>query len=81
MDGKREESAAKGVNGQSFGQTLFEFKVFSFTQKSGQILDNLKFVQIRITSLTFKWKYWAISLIQKVTTAWEIVRTRCIGKI
>lgn len=53
----REESAANSVNRQSFEQTLFEFKVFSFAQKSGPILDNLKFVQIRITSLTFKWKY------------------------
>lgn len=53
----REEFAANSVKGQSFEQTLFEFKVFSFAQKSGPILDNLKFVQIRITSLTFKWKY------------------------
>lgn len=52
----REQSATNSVNDQSFGQTLFEFKVFSFTQKSGPILDNFKFAQIRINSLTFKWK-------------------------
>lgn len=40
----REESAANSVNEQRFGQTLFEFKVFSSTQKSGPILDNFKFL-------------------------------------
>lgn len=52
----REESAANSVNEQRFGQTLFEFKVLSFTEKSGPILDYFKFVQIRINSLTFKLK-------------------------
>lgn len=52
----REESAANSVNEQSFGHTLFEFKVLSFTQKSGPIIGIFKFVQIRINSLTFKWK-------------------------
>lgn len=64
----REESAANSGNEQSFGQTPFEFKVFSFTQKTGSILHKFKFVQIRINSLTFKCK-----TEQKVTIAWEIV--------
>lgn len=52
----REESAANSVNEKSFGQTLFEFKLFSFTQKSGPVIDIFKFVQIRINPLTVKWK-------------------------
>lgn len=33
----KEESAANSVNEQSFGQTLSDTKVLSFTQKSGPI--------------------------------------------
>lgn len=51
----REKSAANSANEHSFGQTLFEFKVFSFTQKSGPILHDFKSAQIIVNSLTFTW--------------------------